>query len=331
MSAEHTSPSGQAPLHVVIGAGPIGSAVAEILADSGARVRIVTRSGSGPERRGIERVAADAADAARLSDLTTGAVALYNCANPPYHRWATDWPPLAAAMLAAAQSCGAVLVTASNLYGYGPVSGPMRPDMPPAATTRKGRVRAAMWTDALAAHRAGRIRAVEVRGSDYVGPGAESTLGERVIPRLLAGKRVSVIGSADEPHSWTYTRDMAKTLVAAGTDPRAWGRAWHAPSNPPRTQREAIDDLAAVAGVPPVHVGTVPRFALRALGLVNPTIREVPEMLYQFTAAFEIDDSATRAVLGLQPTPWVEVLAATLRSYGAAVPDTEGGPTGATR
>ncbi len=36
-------------LHVVVGAGPVGSAVAEILAERGHRVRVVTRSGSGPE------------------------------------------------------------------------------------------------------------------------------------------------------------------------------------------------------------------------------------------------------------------------------------------
>ena len=37
---------------------------------------------------------ADATDSARLSDLTKGAVALYNCASPLYHQWFTDWPPL---------------------------------------------------------------------------------------------------------------------------------------------------------------------------------------------------------------------------------------------
>ncbi len=53
-------------LHVVVGAGPVGSAVAEILAEQGHRVRVVTRSGSGPESPQVERVRADAADAARL-------------------------------------------------------------------------------------------------------------------------------------------------------------------------------------------------------------------------------------------------------------------------
>ena len=62
----------------------------------------------GPTGEGVERVAADATDAERLTALTRGAVALYNCANPPYDKWLTDWPPLASALLAAAERTGAV-------------------------------------------------------------------------------------------------------------------------------------------------------------------------------------------------------------------------------
>ncbi len=115
-----------------------------------------------------------------------------------------------------------------------------------------------MWLDGLAAHEAGRVRFTSARGADYVGPQAQSHLGDRVAPRLLAGKNVQVLDSPDTPHTWTYTRDMARTLVAIAADERAWGRAWHVPSNAPRTQREAIGDLARIAGVEPVKVSTVP-------------------------------------------------------------------------
>ena len=42
-------------------------------------------------------------------NIATGAAALYNCANPLYHQWFTDWPPLASALLTAAERSGAVL------------------------------------------------------------------------------------------------------------------------------------------------------------------------------------------------------------------------------
>ncbi len=106
--------------HVIVGAGAVGSAAALLLAERGEHVRIVSRRGSGPEHPAIERVAADATDAGRLTELATGAAALYNCASPPYHQWFTDWPPLARAFLAAAERSDAVLASMSNLYGYGP-------------------------------------------------------------------------------------------------------------------------------------------------------------------------------------------------------------------
>ena len=89
----------------------------------------------------------------------------------------------------------------------------MTPDLPLAANYAKGQVRAAMWQDALAAHQAGRVRAVEVRASDYVGPGAESHL-DRVFPALLAGKKIRVLGDPNAQYNWTHTEDMAATLVA---------------------------------------------------------------------------------------------------------------------
>src|SRR3954468_23076174 len=99
------------PLHVIVGAGPVGTTTARLLADDGHQVRVVTRSGTGPQHDLVERIAADATDAAALTRLCRGADAVYNCANPAYHRWATDWPPLADAMLTAATETRAVLVT----------------------------------------------------------------------------------------------------------------------------------------------------------------------------------------------------------------------------
>ncbi|MDA8436169.1 MAG: NAD-dependent epimerase/dehydratase family protein [Actinomycetales bacterium] len=303
--------------HLVVGAGPIGSAVARRLAAAGDRVRVVTRSGSGPDLPGVERVAADASDAMRLGELAAGSDVLYNCVNPQYHRWATDWPPIAAALLRAAETSGAVLVTTSNLYGYGELDGPMTEQTPLNGTGAKARVRIRMWEDALAAHRAGRIRATEARGADYVGPGAESHLGERTVPKLLAGKTVQVLGSPDTRHTWTYTEDMAATLVAIGADERAWGRAWHVPSALECTQREAIARLAALAGVPMPKVTTVPGVLLRALGLVNPLIRELPEVAYQLERPFVMDSSAAQRELGLVPTPADDVLHAILDGFRA--------------
>src|SRR3954451_281528 len=140
-------------LHVIVGKGPVGTTTADLLADSGHQVRVLSRSGGRSTER-IEHRRVGATDADALTAASRGAAAIYNAVNPEYTRWATDWPPVAAALLAAAERTGARLVTMSNLYAYGRPSGPMTPDTPFAPTDVKGTVRAQMWTDALAAHEA---------------------------------------------------------------------------------------------------------------------------------------------------------------------------------
>lgn len=289
--------------HVIIGAGPVGSATAMLLAERGDQVVLVTRRGGGPEHPGIERVAADATDADRLTGLADGAAALYNCANPAYHRWSTDWPPLAAALLTAAERAGAVLATTGNLYGYGPVDGPISESAPLRSTGVKGRVRIRMWQDALAAHRAGRVRATEVRGSDYLGAGAQSALTVLVVPRVLAGRRAVVPADLDASHSWTYVGDVARTLVTVAVDERAWGRPWHVPTAAPASVREVARRVAAIAGAPEPRLSRLPGPALWLGGLVNPLARELRETTYQFDRPFVLDSSAATETFGIEPSP----------------------------
>jgi nucleoside-diphosphate-sugar epimerase len=301
--------------YVVAGAGGIGSAVATRLASEGHDVTLVSRRGGGPSHPLIARTSADVGDTQRLIELSANADAVFNCVNPPYHRWANDWPPLATSLLQSAASSNAVLVTLSNLYAYGVPTGPMSPSSPFLATYDKALVRATMWHDALAAHHEGRLRTCEVRASDFLGISDQSMLGERVVPRVLAGKSCQVLGNPDMAHSWSYTDDVANTLIACAQNSLAWGRAWHAVTNPPRSTREAINDIADVAGCDHVKVKSIPTLALRALGIFNPTIRELPITSYQFEMPFIIDDVETREELGLTPTPWREALAATIEGY----------------
>ncbi|MER6581762.1 NAD-dependent epimerase/dehydratase family protein [Nonomuraea sp. NPDC001023] len=298
--------------HVVVGSGQVGTHVAAKLAAQGHEVVVVTRSGRGPQ--GTVRVAADVADQARLSELAKGADVLYNCVNPAYHRWLTDWPPMAASFLAAAESSGAVLAILGNLYPYGPVSGPMTEDLPLASTTPKARVRAKIWQDALAAHREGRIRVTEVRGSDFFGPGAtdQSHLGTRFIPPLRAGRTIRLVFPADVPHSWTYLPDVADALITAGADERAWGRPWHVPTNDPMTFREVGARMAALLDLPAPRMTTLPWPLLRASGLFSPMIGELRHVRYQFTAPYVLDSSAFQQVFGVAPTPVEAALKATL-------------------
>jgi nucleoside-diphosphate-sugar epimerase len=294
-------------LHVIVGAGPVGTATASLLADRGERVRVVTRRGTGPERPEVERVAADATDSARLSELTKGAVALYNCANPPYTQWLTDWPPLNQALLRAAESSGAVLASAANAYGYGPVAGPITDTTPLAATQPKLKLRADMWRDMLAAQQAGKIRATEVRASDYIE--ANSILSFVLAKPLLAGQRALVPAKLDVPHSWTSIRDVAAALVTVAAAERAWGRGWLVPTSPPLTVRELATRFAEQNEAPAPRLTSMPYPALWTAGLFSPMVKELRHTYYQWNRPFIIDSSVTEREFGLTPTPIDSALA----------------------
>ncbi|TQM31103.1 NAD-dependent epimerase/dehydratase family protein [Nocardia bhagyanarayanae] len=299
-------------LRIVLGAGPVGSAVALLLAERGDRVRLVTRSGSGPDHPLIERITTDATDVPALEKQTAGATALYQCAQPPYSRWSTQFPPLVRSAIEVAERTGALLASVGNLYGYGEFDGPVRETHPQRPNSTKGRLRAQLWTEASTAHEAGRIRAVEVRGSDYLGAGANSVAIAMVLNPVRNGKLALVPGDPDAPHSWTVTGDVAKTLVAAADDETAWGAVWHVPSAPPLSLRALADLTAAVAAAPSARVRRMPYPLLWAAGLLDSDARELCELRYQFERPFVLDSSAATVKFGITPTLTEVAVRATL-------------------
>lgn len=299
--------------HLVVGAGPVGSTTAVRLADIGHRVTVLSRSGKGPAHPGVDLVVGDANDPDTLARHLDGSGALVNAANPPYHRWPQDWPPLHRAMCAASERTGALLVVMDNLYAFGAGAAmPMREDSPLHPTGHKGAVRAEMATSLMEAHAAGRLRAAIVRASDFYGPGVRtSAFADRVVPQVIAGKKVSLLGSLDVPHVVSYMPDVAATIAAVITRPHAAGHTWLVPNSPAVTQRQVVEAFARAAGTT-VKVSAVPRIAITVGGLVVPLFRELKETWYQFTEPWTTDSTRTETELGVAPTSLDEGAAATV-------------------
>jgi nucleoside-diphosphate-sugar epimerase len=295
---------------VVVGAGPVGRETARVLTEAGHSVTVVTRSGRSSGVEGVAAVAADASDPASLGPVVEGADALFNCANPKdYTVWDQVWPPLATSLLTTAERTGATLVTAASLYPYGPVQDAMTEDLPDVATDHKGRLRAQMWADAKAAHDAGRVHAVEVRASDYLGAGVgQNGHVSRQLPTAAKGRAAWMVGDPDLPHTFTDVTDMARTLAAVAFAPSTWGQVWHAVSQSPSTQRDALNGSLAAVGVAPVKVHGIPAAVFRLGGLVSPMMRELGEMTYIFTRPYVMDSSRTQAALDLAASPWADTL-----------------------
>lgn len=247
----------------------------------------------------VEVRSGDLTDPRFASDAVAGAAVAYQCLNPPYHRWAEEFPGLQDAAVSAARSVGAKLVSFENTYMCGDTQGePLTETTPVRAHTRKGRVRATMADQLRALHESGDLRVATARASDHFGPHGttQSPLGDLAIGAALAGTKARVMGDPDQLHSYKYTVDAARTLAALGARDDVDdvddvdGEIFHVPNAPAQTTRQIVDMVAEQLDSH-IKVSTAPRLLLRLLGLFNPTVRELDEMRYEFTQPFIVEDT----------------------------------------
>jgi nucleoside-diphosphate-sugar epimerase len=298
-----TTMSNTNELHVIFGTGPLGKATMHELVRLGKRVRMVNRSGKAADLPdGVEVVQADAYDPTSTIQVSQGAAAVYQCAQPEYHEWVEKFPPMQAAIMQGAIANGAKFIVGDNLYSYGDPNGlPITEAMPHNPHTRKGRVRAKMAEAVMEAHHNDKVRAAIGRASNYIGPEYE-LLGDLVFYPALKGKTASLLGRLDVLHSFTYIPDFGKALATLGTREEALGQIWIAPSPPALTQRELMDLLGKEIGHP-VKVRAAGKKALQLIGLFNPAIRETVEMLYEWENPLIVDSGKFERAFGINPTP----------------------------
>lgn len=290
-------------VHVVTGAGPVGSTIAQQLAESGQHVRLLTRSGSVPEHPLIDRRRVDVSQPDALAGALDGAVAVHHCIHGSAYDarvWRAELPRAEQVVLEAAGRVGAVVVFPESLYSYGPVEGPMTETTPRTATGGKLGVR----TELLAQREASATPTVSVAASDFYGPVVRNAhAGERLVPTVLAGRTMRVLGSLDQPHSFTYVPDLAAAMIVAAGREDLWNSFLHAPSAPPLTQRRLVELVAAAGDVSVPRMSALPVPVLRAMGLVSREMRELAETGYMFDRPFVLNSTASERRLALSPTP----------------------------
>jgi nucleoside-diphosphate-sugar epimerase len=289
--------------HVVLGAtGGAGRAVVQELVGRGRPVRAVSRSG-GAFPDAVEVVTADCTDPAAARRACEGAAVIYHCLNVPYSQWTEVLPVFTANTIEAAAHADAPLVVTDNLYMYGPPDGPMTEDTPRRPAGPKGRLRAAMEEQLLAAHEKGRVRVALGRASDFYGPHANAATRELVFEAALDGSTAAWLGALDVPHTLTYLPDFAAGLVTLGTHAAAFGEVWHLPSNKPITGRDFIERVYAEVGRPP-SMRAYGSWMLSLAGLFDAQVWEAREVLYQFREPFVMDTSKFEAAFGRDVTPY---------------------------
>jgi len=314
----------QTPLHVIFGTGPVGMAIMDALCTQGdVRIRMVNRSGktSEPLPPSVELVSGDATDKAFAAKAAEGAAVVYNSLNPAdYTLWAALIMPLWEGVVHAATTHGAKLVGIDNLYMYGDTNGqPIHEGLPFSAQTKKGKLRARANQFMMDAHGTNGTQVVIAHASDYMGPRTEEAMmgGKYVVRPALMGKAANALGNPDMPHSYTYMPDVGRALVALAGAEDAYGQRWHVPSLTPLPTREIVERIYAEAGNP-VKIQNPPTLALRVMGLFNGNMRELIELMYEFTQPFVIDSSKFEERFGWGATPVDQAVTETVAYFQEA-------------
>jgi nucleoside-diphosphate-sugar epimerase len=301
-------------LHVLFGGGQVGRTLAQLLLDAGKRVRVAKRSPGGAPP-GAEVLEGDADDPAFCARAAEGAAAIYHCMNPPYDSrvWDKLVPLWMNNLISAAGRTGARLVVLDNVYMLGRPGGrPLDEETPVNPCSRKGEIRARAAERLLEAHRGGEVAATTGRASDYYGPrGTLTHVGDQFWRPALSGKKARVLVDPDAVHTYHYIPDVARGLMSLGcAESDVCGRPWMLPCAPAGTLRELAARFSRALGRQ-IKIAAVPRWLLKAGGVLIPLLREIDEMQYQWEEPFIVSDRRFRERFHQGPTDPEEAAAAT--------------------
>ncbi len=230
-------------------------------------------------------VSADLMDAQAADAAVAGSDIVYLTVGLPMDSelWEQRFPTMMANTIAACKKHGARLVFFDNTYMYPRTAAPQTEETPFEPIGRKSAVRAEIASTLLAEMDAGTIDAVICRAPEFYGPGkTQSLTNTAIFDRIKQGKRPLVPLSADTRRSLIWTPDASRAMALIGNTPDAYGQTWHLPIPAELlTYREMIDTASEVVGRK-IPFTTVPQWAFRIGGRMNPALKEAEELLPRY-------------------------------------------------
>lgn len=235
--------------------------------------------------------------------------------------WAEMWPRVIANVIEACKRAGAKLIFFDDVYMYGRVEGAMTEEAPFNPCSKKGEVRARVARTLIDAFQSGAITAMIARCADFYGPGARMGVGNVMVFDMLARRKKAMwFANRDLPHSLTYTPDAAESLAKLAETESAWNQTWHVPTAPnPPTAKEFVAMAAKEFRAEPKCRVVWPS-TMRLVGLINPVVGEMREMVYQYDSPYIFDSSKYAKAFGFSGTPYAEGIHATAEAVKKEIP-----------
>ena len=285
-------------MQTILGAGgSIGRELAKELTRYSTRIRLVSRH---PQKINDtdEIMAADLLDAGAVDKAVQGSEIVYLVAGLQYRTktWQQQWPVVMAHVIAACIRHKSKLIFFDNIYMYDPSRiAHMNEETPINPSSNKGKVRATILQQLMTAIESGDLSGMVVRSADFYGPATNaSMLMETVYKNLAKGKKAFCIGDAEAIHSYTFIPDAARATALLGNTPSAYSQVWHLPTDPQKLKGKEYVELFEKEMGTNLGYRTISKTLISLMGLFNPLMRELKEMMYQFDRDYYFDSSKFR-------------------------------------
>jgi nucleoside-diphosphate-sugar epimerase len=295
-------------MHTILGAGgPVANALTKELLQSGHSVRLVSRRKISPAPS-ASWVGADLLKKEQVLEATKGSTVIYMCAGLRYDSkvWQLEWPVITNNIIAAAKAANARLIFFDNVYMYGRVEGAMTEASAFNPSSVKGAVRAKVAEQLLAEIKAGNLKASIARAPDFYGAESmNSFLDGMVLDKFSKKSKAMWVGNASTKHSFIYIPDAGKAVALLGTNPDTDNQTWHLPTAPALTGLEIMNMAAGIFGTNSSYT-RVNKIMLKAIGLFDKKVGEIPELYYQYQYDYIFDSTKFENRFQLKPTSYAD-------------------------
>lgn len=298
-------------MQTILGSGgAIGKELAKALTEYTSEIRLVSRN---PEKVNDtdEIFPADLLDPEATDKAVENSEIVYVTVGFEYNLqvWKKCWPRFMSNVITSCIKHNAKLVFFDNMYVYDKnhLDG-MTEETPVNPCSQKGKIRAEVEQMLKDKANAGLLKTLIARSADFYGPSIKgsSILTEIVFNPLSEGKKATWLGSSKYKHSFTYTPDAAKATALLGNTPAAYNEIWHLPTaSNPYTGKQWVSRIAKAMGKKPRFM-VAPKLIIRIMGLFNPLMDEMLEMLYQYDRPYVFISKKIEDRFGIKPTPYEE-------------------------
>lgn len=225
---------------------------------------------------------------------------VFHTINIPYEKWNPGLFQILEAVLTQCAKHKKPLIYVDNIYSYGRQSSPVSEHTSRHPHTKKGNIRLQLQN----LIQTSKVPYMIAYFPDFYGPKAESTILQYTFKQMLKKHSAGFVGDTTLQREFIYTKDSAKALVELALREDCYNQDWNI-SGAGTISGEEIAKIASHYLDKPLKVKMIGRRMIAALGLLNPSMREVTEMMYLNETPVILDSTKYETLIGPLPkTPY---------------------------